>query len=61
MNETPFYNAYGEEMTPTAMIHQLLHRVSELEQQSVRHTRDLTDLNTQLKDHDHEPNTTDTN
>lgn len=56
-----FVNAYGEEMSPNAMIHQLMHRVSELEKQTQQQTQDLTDLRTNIETHDHEPNTTDTN
>ena len=54
MSDTPFYNAYGEEMTPNAMITQLLHRVSELEKQSQIHTQQIKDLYTQIKDHNHD-------
>ena len=49
-----FVNAYGEEMSPNAMIHQLMHRVSELEKESQKTNRQLSELNTQLNEHNHE-------
>ena len=52
--DTAFANAYGEQMTPNQMIQQLMHRVSELEKQVQWHNTHISELHTQLKEHNHE-------
>ncbi len=51
-----FTNAYGEEMSPNAMIQQLLHRVSKLESTAQTYKEHIGNLNTQLAtlQHDNE-------
>ena len=49
-----FVNAYGEEMSPNAMLHQVLHRVAELEKVTKDQTYCIKQLRETLETHNHE-------